>query len=325
VKRVVVTGGAGFLGSHLCERLVADGVDVVCVDNLLTGHLENVAHLMSSEHFTLLRTNVSEPFDVDGPVDAVLHFASPASPPDYQAHPVETLKVGSAGTFVTLDLALAKGARYMIASTSEVYGDPLISPQDESYWGNVNPIGERSMYDEAKRFSEAATMTYHRTLGLDVRVLRIFNVYGPRLRVDGRVVSNFVHQALTGQPLTLFGDGSQTRSFCYVEDEVEGIVRFLRNDDVIGPMNIGNPHEFTVRELAELVVELTGSSSELQFRPLPSDDPKQRRPDISLAREVLGWEPVVPLREGLTRTIAWYREELAARGRIGGSGDPADT
>ncbi|MCC7076076.1 MAG: SDR family oxidoreductase [Acidimicrobiia bacterium] len=320
--RVVVTGAAGFLGSHLCERLHADGDDVVGVDNLITGHLENLESLFGTTRFTFMHCNVSDYVHVPGEVDAVLHFASPASPQDYLEYPIQTLKVGARGTHNMLGVALAKGARFMLASTSEVYGDPLVSPQAETYWGNVNPVGPRGVYDEAKRFAEAMTMAYHRAHGLDVRVARIFNVYGPRLRVDGRVVSNFVHQALTGDALTIFGDGSQTRSFCYVDDEVEGLVRFLHASDV-GPMNIGNPNEFTIRELATLVLEMTGGGAGIEYRELPTDDPRQRRPDITRAREVLGWEPVVPLREGLERMIAWYRRELDEKGFVGGSGDPA--
>jgi len=313
--RAVVTGGAGFLPSHLCDRLRAQGYDVVAVDNFLTGTPENIAHLADDPGFTFVEADVSVAIpvadvieaSVDGRVDAVLHFASAASPPEYLAHPIETLDVGSLGTRNALDLALAHGARFLLASTSEIYGDPLVHPQPESYWGNVNSVGPRSVYDEAKRFAEALTMAYHRVHGLDTKIVRIFNTYGPRLSIaDGRVVSNFLDQAMRGAPLTIFGDGSQTRSFCYVDDEVRGIVGLLESDHV-GPMNIGNPNEFTMLELAELVLELTGSASELVFEPLPTDDPKQRRPDIALADRVLGWRPEIELREGLARTHDWYR------------------
>jgi dTDP-glucose 4,6-dehydratase len=307
--RAVVTGGAGFLASHLSERLIDDGWDVVGLDNLLTGRMENIASLLARPEYTFERHDVTKFIHVTGAVDAVLHFASPASPQDYLEHPIKTLKVGALGTHNALGLALAKKARYLLASTSEVYGDPQIHPQPESYWGNVNPIGPRGVYDEAKRFAEAMTLAYHRAHGLDVRIVRIFNTYGPRLRpADGRVVSNFLVQAMEGKPLTIYGDGEQTRSFCYVDDLVRGILGLLRSDHV-GPVNIGNPNEFTIRELAEAVLDVTGSSSEIVFEPLPVDDPTQRQPDITLAREVLGWEPEVQLREGLTRTYEWYRKE----------------
>ena len=308
MARIVLTGGAGFLGSHLTDRLLDRGDDVVCVDNLVTGRTANIDHLLDHPGFGFVEHDVSESIDVDGAVDAVLHFASPASPPDYLARPIETLEVGSLGTRNTLGLALAKGARFMIASTSEVYGDPEVHPQTEDYWGHVNPIGPRSCYDEAKRFAEALTMAYHRHHGLDVRIVRIFNTYGPRMRADdGRVVSNFLVQALSGQPITIYGDGSQTRSFCYVDDEIRGFLAML-DGDITGPCNIGNPDEFTIAELATLVIELTGSSSQIDHRPLPEDDPTQRRPDITQAREQLGWEPTVALREGLERTAAYFRE-----------------
>ncbi len=312
MKRFVVSGGAGFLGSHICERLVADGGDVLCLDNLMTGHEDNLRDLRGEASFAFERRDVREAFAVAGPVDAVLHLASPASPPDYLAHPVTTLEIGSLGTQRMLDLAREKAARFFIASTSEVYGDPHVSPQREDYWGNVNPVGPRSVYDEAKRYAEAITTAYHRHYGLDVRIARIFNVYGPRLRVDGRVVSNFIDQALGAKPLTVYGDGTQTRSFCYVDDEVEGLLGLLRSD-LTTPCNVGNPGEFTVLELADLVRELTGSASEVVHEPLPEDDPRQRRPDISLARSAFGWEPKVPLRDGLARTIEWYRTEDPSR------------
>jgi dTDP-glucose 4,6-dehydratase len=306
--RVVITGAAGFLGSHLTDRFLAEGHAVVGIDNFLTGRPENLAHLASDDRFAFLEHDVSTPFEVAGDVDGVLHFASPASPPDYQRFPVETLKVGSYGTINALDLARAKGARFFLASTSEVYGDPAVHPQPESYWGNVSSIGPRSMYDEAKRFAEAATMAYHRTHGVDVRIVRIFNTYGPRMRPeDGRVVSNFIVQALRGQPLTVYGDGEQTRSFCYVSDLVDGIYRLFQSDRT-APTNLGNPGEFTMLELAEQVREVTGSASPVQHGPLPTDDPKVRKPDITNARAALGWEPKVPLREGLERTVAYFRE-----------------
>jgi dTDP-glucose 4,6-dehydratase len=305
-RRVVVTGGAGFLGSHLCRALLAAGDEVVAIDNLLTGSIENLAELFGNERFTFLHHDVSNFVHVSGPVDAVLHFASPASPADFERMPIPILKVGSRGTQNTLGLAKDKGARYLLASTSEVYGDPLVHPQPEGYWGNVNPIGPRGVYDEAKRFAEAMTMAYHRFHGVDVRIVRIFNTFGPRMRPDdGRAVSNFLVQALAGKPITIYGDGTQTRSFCYVDDEVRGFLALLDSDHV-EPMNIGNPDEYTIRQLAETVLEVTGSSSELTFEPLPTDDPAQRRPDISLARRVLGWAPEVSLADGLARTAAWF-------------------
>jgi dTDP-glucose 4,6-dehydratase len=305
--RVLITGAAGFLGSHLCDRFLADGHRVVGLDNFITGHPDNIAHLMGNDRFEFIRHNISTYTYVPGHLDGVLHFASPASPVDYLEHPIPTLKVGALGTHNALGLAKAKGARFFLASTSEVYGDPLVHPQHEGYWGNVNPVGPRGVYDEAKRFAEAMTMAYHRYHGLDTRIVRIFNTYGPRMRPrDGRVVSNFIVQALRGEPLTVYGDGSQTRSFCYVSDEVEGIYRLFLSDDP-NPMNIGNPAEYTVRELAELVLELTGADVPIVTCPLPEDDPKVRRPDITRARTVLGWEPKVPLREGVAATIAYFR------------------
>ncbi|MDQ6853154.1 MAG: SDR family oxidoreductase [Actinomycetota bacterium] len=314
MPRAVVTGGAGFLGSHLCRALVERGWQVLAIDSLLTGRVDNVDDLLAKPAFELKEHDVSEFVAVDGPVDAVLHFASPASPRDYLEYPIKTLKVGSLGTHNTLGLALATGARHLLASTSEVYGDPEVHPQHEEYWGHVNPVGPRGVYDEAKRFAESMAMAYHRVHGLDVKIVRIFNTFGPCLRPgDGRVVSNFLVQAIDGKPLTVYGDGSQTRSYCYVDDEVRGILALLESDWT-GPMNIGNPDEFTVLQLAELVLELTGSSSEIVFEPLPVDDPTRRRPDISLATRVLGWRPEVELREGLARTYDWFRRERE-RGR----------
>ena len=314
MPRAVVTGGAGFLGSHLCRALVGRGWEVVAIDNLLTGRIENIEDLLATDAFELKEHDVSQFVTVDGPIDAVLHFASPASPRDYLEYPIKTLKVGSLGTHNTLGLAKATGARYLLASTSEVYGDPLVHPQTEDYWGNVNPVGPRGVYDEAKRFAEAIAMAYHRVHGIDVKVVRIFNTYGTHMRErDGRVVSNFLSQATEGKPLTVFGDGTQTRSYCYVDDEVRGILALLESDWT-GPMNIGNPDEFTVLELAQAVLELTQSRSEIIFEPLPVDDPTRRRPDISLANRILGWRPEVDLREGLARTYEWFRRERE-RGR----------
>ncbi len=307
MPRAVLTGGAGFLGSHLCDLFRARDWDVVAVDNFVTGNRDNVAHLGDDPGFTLVEHDVTVSLPVDGTVDAVLHLASPASPPEYLARPIATLEAGSIGTRHALDLARENGARFLLASTSEIYGDPLVHPQPESYYGNVNSVGPRSVYDEAKRYAEAITMAYHREFGVDTKIVRIFNSYGPRLGVaDGRVVSNFLAQAMRGQALTVHGDGKQTRSFCFVSDEVAGLLALLESDHV-GPMNIGNPHEFTMLELAELVLEVTGSASELVFEPMPVDDPRQRRPDISLAERVLGWHPHVDLREGLARTYDWYR------------------
>ena len=305
--RVVVSGGAGFLGSHLCRALLARGDQVVCIDNLVTGIEANIAELVTNRAFSFILHDVSNHVIVEGPVDAIMHLASPASPKDFAEIPIKILKVGSLGTHNLLGLARAKGSRFFLASTSEVYGDPLVHPQVETYWGNVNPIGPRGVYDEAKRFAEAITMAYHRQHGVDVRIVRIFNTFGPRMRVeDGRVVSNFIVQALRGEPLSVYGDGDQTRSFTFVDDEIRGFLALL-DSDYVGPVNIGNPDEFTVSELAHLVVEITGSSSSICHEPLPVDDPTRRRPDITLARSVLGWEPVVDLREGLLRTAEWFR------------------
>ncbi|MBL8959120.1 MAG: SDR family oxidoreductase [Gemmatimonadetes bacterium] len=305
--RILITGAAGFLGSHLCDRFLAEGHTVIGLDNFITGNPDNIAHLTGHDRFSFVRHNISNYTYVAGALDGILHFASPASPIDYLEHPIATLKVGSLGTHNALGLAKAKGARFFLASTSEVYGDPLVHPQTESYWGNVNPIGPRGVYDEAKRFAEAMTMAYHRSHGVDTRIIRIFNTYGPRMRPnDGRVVSNFIVQALKGEPLTMYGDGQQTRSFCFVEDEVDGIYRLFMHGDS-QPTNIGNPNEFTVRQLAEIVLEITGSKSQIVSRPLPEDDPKVRQPDITRARRMLGWEPRIDLREGVRRTVEYFR------------------
>lgn len=307
----VVTGGAGFLGSHLCDRLLAEGHHVSCFDNLITGKMQNISHLLDNPSFTFVEHDVTRPFAIDSPVDNVLHFASPASPVDYLELPIQTLKVGSLGTHNSLGLAKAKSARYLLASTSEVYGDPLVHPQPESYWGNVNPVGPRGVYDEAKRFAEAMVMAYHRYHGLDTRIVRIFNTYGPRMRpMDGRVVPAFIQQALFGEPLTVYGDGKQTRSFCYVADLIEGIWRLL-NSDTFEPVNLGNPSEMTILEFAERILAATGSSSELAFQPLPVDDPKIRQPDITRATEILDWRPEVSLEEGLRHTVDYFRTILS--------------
>ncbi|HEX8298042.1 MAG TPA: UDP-glucuronic acid decarboxylase family protein [Rubricoccaceae bacterium] len=312
MPRTLITGGAGFLGSHLCDRFIADGHHVVCMDNLITGNPDNVAHLMGHERFTFVRHDVSNYIYVAGELDYLLHFASPASPIDYLKLPIQTLKVSSLGTHNALGLAKAKGARMLIASTSEVYGDPQVHPQPESYWGHVNPIGSRGVYDEAKRFSEAITMAYHRYHGVETRIVRIFNTYGPRMRLDdGRALPAFMGQALRGEPITVFGDGSQTRSFQYVDDLIEGIVRLLHSD-TSEPVNIGNPDEVSIREFAQEVVALTGSQSSLTFVDLPSDDPKIRQPDITRAKALLDWEPRVARADGLARTLDYFRDRVAA-------------
>jgi dTDP-glucose 4,6-dehydratase len=312
--RIVITGGAGFLGSHLCDRLLGLGNEVICLDNLLTGSVDNIAHLMGREDFRFYKHDVTEYIFISQPIDAVMHFASPASPRDYLELPIQTWKVGALGTHKTIGLAKHASARFLMASTSETYGDPLVNPQPETYWGNVNPIGLRGVYDEAKRFAEALVMAYHRYHGVDTRIARIFNTYGPRMRPhDGRVVSNFIVQALRGEPLTVYGTGDQTRSFCYVEDEIEGLVKLLMapaSEDVHLPVNIGNPHELTVLEIAEKVIKLSGSSSRITFEPLPEDDPKVRRPDIERARHLLDWSPKISLEEGLGRTIEYFRSKL---------------
>jgi dTDP-glucose 4,6-dehydratase len=311
VKRVLVTGGAGFIGSHLCRRLLDEGCEVVVFDNLLTGRVSNIEPLLGHERFSFLHYDVTNYLYVDGPIDAILHFASPASPADFETLPIQILKVGSLGTHKTLGLAKAKNARILIASTSECYGDPEVNPQPETYWGNVNPIGIRGVYDEAKRFSEAMTMAYHRHHGVDVRIVRIFNTFGPRMQLnDGRAIPNFFRQAILGEDVTLYGDGSQTRSFCYVDDLVEGIWRLLHSEHV-GPVNLGNPNEMSLRAMAEKIIEITGSKSRIVSKPLPPDDPKVRRPNIELAQRVLdGWEPRVSVADGLERTRDYFAAEI---------------
>jgi dTDP-glucose 4,6-dehydratase len=309
--RAVVTGGAGFLGSHLCDLLLREGWEVLCMDNLVTGSDANVSHLLAHPRFRFARQDVTRYIEVPGPVEAVLHFASPASPPDYLKLPIQTLKVGALGTHNALGLALAKKAKFILASTSECYGDPEVSPQPETYWGRVNPIGPRGVYDEAKRFAEALTMAYHRSKDLDTRIVRIFNTYGPRMRLnDGRALPNFLYQALSGEPITVYGDGKQTRSFCYVTDLLDGIYRLLQSAEH-EPVNIGNPHEITILEFAERVRALVGASAPIVFRPLPQDDPKQRCPDINKARRILHWEPKVKLEDGLKLTYEYFREKVA--------------
>jgi len=318
MARALVTGGAGFLGSHLCDRLLAEGHEVLCLDTLLTGRLENVGHMMDHRNFAFIQSDVTKPIEVEGPLDYILHFASPASPKDYERHPIHTLKVGALGTYHALGLAKAKGAMLLLASSSEVYGDPEVNPQPESYWGRVNPVGPRSVYDEAKRYAEAITMAYHHAHHLEVRIARIFNTYGPRMRLhDGRALPNFIAQSLAGEPLTVYGDGSQTRSFCYVDDLIEGLYRLLTyqlnkpnkpNEPLI--FNLGNPDEITILQVAREVIEMTGSRSEIVFQPLPRDDPRVRRPDITKAKGCLGWEPRVSRLEGLKRTIAYFQSSL---------------
>jgi dTDP-glucose 4,6-dehydratase len=315
-RRVVVTGGAGFVGSHLCERMLDLDFEVLCIDSYLTGRRRNIRHLVGRPGFHVTVQDVADPVEVDGPVHAVLHLASPASPVDYLRYPVETLRTGALGTLNLLELAEAKGARFLLASTSETYGDPLVHPQPETYWGNVNPVGPRSVYDEAKRFAEAATSAFHANRGVDTRIIRIFNTFGPRMRAnDGRVIPTFIHQALAGRPLTVAGDGSQTRSVCYVDDLVDGIVAMLHADHP-GPVNLGNPRELTVLEIAALIRELTGSGSSVTFVDRPVDDPSHRRPDIGLAKDVLGWEPQVGLEDGLLRTIAWFRRRAGSTAAV---------
>lgn len=311
MPRTLITGGAGFLGSHLCERFLQEGHEVICMDNLITGSTDNIAHLIGHERFSFIKHDVTLYTYVPGALDFVLHFASPASPIDYLKYPIQTLKVGAHGTHTALGLAKAKGARFLLASTSEVYGDPLIHPQPETYWGNVNPVGIRGVYDEAKRFAEAMTMAYHRYHGVETRIVRIFNTFGPRMRLDdGRALPAFMAQALRGEDLTVFGDGSQTRSFCYVDDLVEGIYR-LAMSDISEPVNIGNPDEITIREFAEEVVRLTGGTSKITYHPLPSDDPKVREPDITKAKALLGWSPIISRAEGLQLTLGYFQHKVA--------------
>jgi len=309
-KTVLITGGAGFLGSHLCDWFIQRDYKVICMDNLITGNLENVAHLKKDKNFIFVRHDVSKYIDIKGPVDFILHFASPASPIDYLNYPIQTLKVGSLGTHNSLGVAKAKKARFLLASTSEVYGDPLVHPQKETYWGHVNPVGPRGVYDEAKRFAEAMTMAYRRVHKVDTRIIRIFNTYGPRMRIlDGRVVPNFIYQALHDKPLTVYGDGQQTRSFCFVSDLVDGITKLLLSSEP-GPVNIGNPREFTILQFAKLVIKQCDTKSKIIYKPLPTDDPKQRRPDITLARRKLKWEPKVRLEDGLKETFEWFKDKL---------------
>jgi dTDP-glucose 4,6-dehydratase len=320
-QTALITGGAGFLGSHLCERFLAEGWNVICMDNLITGDLANVKALSTDPAFRFEERDVTEYIDVPGELDAILHFASPASPIDYLELPIQTLKVGSLGTHKVLGLARAKGARFLLASTSECYGDPLVHPQSEDYWGNVNPVGPRGVYDEAKRFAEAMTMAYHRYHGVATRIVRIFNTYGPRMRLnDGRALPAFMSQALKGNPLTVFGDGSQTRSFCFMDDLVEGIWRLLNSEEVY-PVNIGNPSEMTILEFAQKVIELTGAESEVVFKDLPEDDPKVRQPDITRARTLLDWEPKVDLETGLARTLEFFQAKVLGEASLGGGGD----
>jgi dTDP-glucose 4,6-dehydratase len=308
--RVLVTGGAGFIGSHLCDRFLQEGHEVICLDNLITGSTDNIARLAGHPKFSFIKHDVTNYIFAEGKIDTILHFASPASPVDYLQYPIQTLKVGSLGTHKALGLAKEKRAKFLLASTSEVYGNPLIHPQKEDYWGNVNPIGPRGVYDEAKRFAEAMTMAYHRYHGVDTRIARIFNTYGPRMRLnDGRVVPNFIHQALRGEDLTIYGDGSQTRSFCYIEDLVEGMVRLLFSRE-IEPVNLGNPDEYSIQDFAKVILQATGSRSRIVYQTLPTDDPRVRKPDISRARAALGWNPKVELKEGIGKTIPYFQEKL---------------
>ncbi|HAJ57390.1 MAG TPA: NAD-dependent dehydratase [Candidatus Omnitrophica bacterium] len=310
MKTVLITGGAGFIGSHLCDLFLKKGYRVLCLDNFITGSKASIEEHLSDKNFALVEHNITKPIHLSEDVDIILHFASPASPVDYLNYPIQTLKVGSLGTHNSLGLAKAKGARFLLASTSEVYGDPLVHPQTEEYWGNVNPVGPRGVYDEAKRFAEAITMAYHRVHKVDTKIVRIFNTYGPRMRLaDGRAIPNFITQALKDNPITIYGDGSQTRSFCYVTDLIDGLFRLV-NSGLNDPVNIGNPHELTLKELAEHIKRLTGSRSRIVFKPLPKDDPRQRQPDITLARENLKWLPKVPLEEGLSSTIEWFRKHI---------------
>ncbi len=311
MERVLITGGAGFIGSHLCDRFIREGFDVICMDNLITGSRHNIAHLFEQERFHFIKQDVTEYMYIKGTLDYILHFASPASPIDYLQLPIQTLKVGSLGTHKALGLAKEKGARFLLASTSETYGDPLVHPQTEDYWGNVNPVGPRGVYDEAKRFAEALTMAYHRAHDVDTRIVRIFNTYGPRMRIDdGRVVPTFIPQALRGEDLTVFGDGSQTRSFCYVQDLIDGIFHLIFSTDYHEPVNLGNPVEMSILEFAEAILRFTGSKSKITFRDLPVDDPKVRKPDISLAKKLFTWEPKVPLEEGIGETLRYFQQNL---------------
>jgi len=310
MSNYLITGGAGFIGSHLCDRLIANGFKIICIDNLITGNINNVKHLLKNKKFEFIKHNISKPIKIKGRIDYILHFASPASPVDYLNYPIQTLKVGSLGTHNTLGLAKEKKAKFILASTSEVYGDPLVHPQKENYWGNVNPIGIRGCYDESKRFAEAIVMAYKRVHKIDTRIVRIFNTYGPRMRgKDGRVIPNFISQALEGKALTVYGDGTRTRSFCYVDDLIDGIYKLI-NASINEPVNLGNPGEFTILELAKIVIRLTNSKSKIVFKVLPQDDPKQRRPDISKAKNKLHWQPKIKLEKGLNRTINWFRNKI---------------
>jgi dTDP-glucose 4,6-dehydratase len=309
-KTVVVTGGAGFIGSHICDRLISESLKVICLDNFITGKLENIKHVSGDTNFRFIKHNVTKYIDIKGKVNYVLHFASPASPIDYLKFPIQTLKVGSLGTHNALGLAKVKKAKFMLASTSEVYGDPLVHPQPESYWGNVNSVGVRGCYDEAKRFAEAITMAYHRIHKIDTKIIRIFNTYGPRMRInDGRVIPNFIYQALNNKPITVYGNGKQTRSFCYIDDLIEGIFR-LMNSKINGPINLGNPNEFNMLELAKLVTKLTDTKNKIVFKPLPQDDPRQRQPAIAKAKKILKWQPKIELEDGLKTTIGWFKAQI---------------